>query len=555
MGFLRTLSNAVLSALLFCVLLTLLVFDLNINLPLSVGLFLRLLADLYVVYGFLVMLAVLLVTYGYRFLSGRPARPAFVSPPFLVLSTAVLILAALIIMRENTAYFAAFFEPGFQAGLRAKMMALFFLAVTGLVVHFLYHHRKPNPGPMAVYFALLFLVLGFAFWQRIDFPAPRRALRTAVQKAPLVDRRVSLIRLDGLTLDFVLPLAAEGKLPNFSALMEGGSWGRLEGFTPNDPYVLRHTTNTGKYPGKHRLISDTRYTLPGLASRLEVVPRFILFRQMTRLGLLRLGLNDAPPQVKDLWRMAREFGLPALAFDVPPPDALPHPPDERLEKLFAAAFKDYRAEPSGPFDRVYEAFVRDASFEDAAFQAKTERSPRLFSLALDGLGDVESLFYKYAVPEAFGEMKQEEVQRYGPVIRYYLQFYDQMIGKYMAGLKDDEMLIVFSPYGIEPLPFWKRLVEWLLGNAAISAYHEQAPDGAVFFFGAGVARGRNLTPIKLVDILPNVLYSLHLPVAKDMDGIVRGSVFSREFTDENPILTITSYEDMEILPRPPRTGK
>ncbi|MGD0782881.1 MAG: hypothetical protein ABSA30_08500, partial [Candidatus Aminicenantales bacterium] len=158
-------------------------------------------------------------------------------------------------------------------------------------------------------------------------------------------------------------------------------------------------------------------------------------------------------------------------------------------------------------------------------------------------------------PEAFGEIKQDEIQKYGPVIRHYLQFYDQIIGKYMAALKDDELLIVYSPYGTEPLPFWKRLVEWLLGNAAVSAYHEQAPDGAVFLFGKSVARGRNLSPVRLVDLLPSILYSLRLPVAKDMDGIVRGAIFTEEFTDQNPIFTIMSYEDMEVQPREPPPRK
>jgi hypothetical protein len=553
--FLRTLTNAVLSALLFSFLLALLVADLNINMDFTPAVFLVLLADMSLLYGLPVVLAVLLVSSGYRFISGRRARIAFVSPPFLVLSTSLLVLAALIIMRENTAYFAAFFVPGVQAGLKAQMMALFLLAVTGLVVHFLYHHRRTRPAPMAVYFSLLAAVLVFALWQRDNFPAPRRPQRTAVQTAPIVDKRVTLIRLDGLTLDFVLPLAAEGKLPNFSILIERGSWGRLESFTPNDPFVLRHTINTGKYPGKHRMISDSRTSLPGLPGRLEVVPRFIFFRQYTRLGLVRLSVNDAPPQVKDLWRIAGDFGLPVLAFDVPPPDTLRIAPDLRLEKMFGAAFKDFQFEAPGPLDRLYEAFIRDASFEDAAFRAKTEGQPQVFSLVLDGLSDVESLFYKYSVPEAFGEIKQDEIQKYGPVIRHYLQYYDQLIGKYMAALKDDEMLVVYSPFGIEPLPFWKRLVEWLLGNAAVSATHEQAPDGAVFFFGKSVVRGRNLSPIKLVDILPSVLYSLRLPVGKDMDGIVRGTVFSREFTDENPILTTTSYEDMEVRRREPAPKK
>jgi hypothetical protein len=70
-----------------------------------------------------------------------------------------------------------------------------------------------------------------------------------------------------------------------------------------------------------------------------------------------------------------------------------------------------------------------------------------------------------------------------------------------------------------------------------------------------VARGRNLSPVRLVDLLPSILYSLRLPVAKDMDGIVRGAIFTEEFTDQNPIFTIMSYEDMEVQPREPPPRK
>ncbi|MGD0783578.1 MAG: hypothetical protein ABSA30_12035, partial [Candidatus Aminicenantales bacterium] len=168
MSFLRILSNAVLSALLFCFLLALLVADLNINMPFTAGVILILLGDLFVLYGIPAALVVVLISSAYRFISGRRGRLAFVAPPFLVLSTSLLVLAALIIMRENTAYFSAFFVPGIQAGLKAQMIALFVLAVTGLIVHFQYRYRRSHPPAIAAYFALMAGVLGFAVWQRVD---------------------------------------------------------------------------------------------------------------------------------------------------------------------------------------------------------------------------------------------------------------------------------------------------------------------------------------------------------------------------------------------------
>ena len=134
------------------------------------------------------------------------------------------------------------------------------------------------------------------------------------------------------------------------------------------------------------------------------------------------------------------------------------------------------------------------------------------------------------------------------IARYY-EYYDQMIGKYLASLKDDEILVVYSPYGVESLPLWKRFVEWILGNADISAYHEDMPDGVVFFLGSGIAKGNNVEGIKVEDIAPTLLYCLGLPLGRDMDGIVQSPVFIKDFTDENPIFYISSYEEFEIRKR------
>jgi hypothetical protein len=115
-------------------------------------------------------------------------------------------------------------------------------------------------------------------------------------------------------------------------------------------------------------------------------------------------------------------------------------------------------------------------------------------------------------------------------------------------LKDDEILVVYSAFGVEPLPLWKRFVERLLGDPEISAYHEMAPEGVVFFYGRGIRKARNIETFRIVDIVPTLLYYLGLPVGRDMDGIVRSSLFSDDFRAANPIIYISSYEDFQIQP-------
>ena len=123
------------------------------------------------------------------------------------------------------------------------------------------------------------------------------------------------------------------------------------------------------------------------------------------------------------------------------------------------------------------------------------------------------------------------------ISRYY-EYYDQLIGKYLASLKDDDLLVVYSSFGVEPLPVWKRFVEWILGNPEISAYHEDARPAPSFSTATGSGRGNTVEGIQIVDIAPTILYYLGLPVGKDMDGIVQSPIFIREFTAENPIFSI-----------------
>ena len=66
---------------------------------------------------------------------------------------------------------------------------------------------------------------------------------------------------------------------------------------------------------------------------------------------------------------------------------------------------------------------------------------------------------------------------------------------------------------------------------------------------ADFRRGQTVEGMTLVDLVPTVLYYLGLPVGRDMDGIVRGALFERDFTDLNPVLQISSYEEVAVRKR------
>jgi hypothetical protein len=107
-------------------------------------------------------------------------------------------------------------------------------------------------------------------------------------------------------------------------------------------------------------------------------------------------------------------------------------------------------------------------------------------------------------------------------------------------LGPEDLLLVLSGFGMEPLSPGKRMLEGLAGNAGLTGTHERSPDGFVMAYGASVSPGRPRRA-SLVDVAPTILYFLGLPVGRDMDGFARTDLFLPQFTASRPITFIPSY--------------
>jgi len=269
--------------------------------------------------------------------------------------------------------------------------------------------------------------------------------------------------------------------------------------------------------------------------------------------LIKPGFLQILPQkqssrpVKDIWKIFEGNKIAYLKRDWPYGEK-EIKPSPKAEKLFLQFYEDLQYETSDIFTFAREAFFLDYEWEAKALEEKNQQKPQFFYFLLNGLNIIETYFYKYSFPELIGNLEQEDINKFGLVIEKYYKFYDQVLGKHLTSLKEDELLIVYSSHGIEPLPLWKGFIELILGNKDVSAYHENAPEGVILFYGKGIARGKNIEGMKIIDIAPTLLYYLGLPVGRDMDGIVKSSVFLEDFTSENPIFYISSYEEISIKP-------
>jgi predicted AlkP superfamily phosphohydrolase/phosphomutase len=165
---------------------------------------------------------------------------------------------------------------------------------------------------------------------------------------------------------------------------------------------------------------------------------------------------------------------------------------------------------------------------------------RFVAVRLPGLDAMGHYFLRYANPSAFGDVSEAEQRRLGRVLEEYYGLMDRVIGRALDALGPDDLLLVVSPFGMEPLSPGKRVLEQLIGNPRISGTHERAPDGFLMAYGESVAAGRPARG-SILDLAPTVLYYLGLPIGRDMDGFARTDLFRAAFTGSRPIAFIPSY--------------
>lgn len=546
MKFLKVLTNSLISGTFFSTLLAILTYNLNTDTPLKAAPFLSLTLFLCAVYGTLTALVCILFFFIIQFFSGKKINISFVSPNFLFASSLIIVFIFLILSRANYKLFSSLLSPEISRLNQNQILSLLLAFVIGMVSFLFILIYKKKYIFLTVYFCLLLLCTGFSFYLRTSYPLPEKAKKIAELDAKTLDKNITIIGMEGLTFDFIIPLISEQKLPNFSWLMEEGSWGKLDNFTPTELVILNRSFNTGKLPYKHGQVSREKCTLLPIDMEILVIPRFILFKQMERIKLVESLFYEAPKKTKDIWEILKKNGTSYMKKDQNYLSSNTNKLSSNTKSLLDRFFGDIDFESDEILQIAKTAFASDTELLESVEQDVKKKEPEIVYILLRGLNLVEKYFYKYSFPDLFEEVSQEEINKYGSIIKRYYQFYDEVIGKYLAAKKSNELLVLYSPHGIDYLPVWKRMVELVLGNPRISAYHENAPKGVIFFYGKGISAGKNIEDMRIIDMTPTFLHYLGLPLGKDMDGIVNSSIFRSSFNIENPVLYISSYEEVDI---------
>lgn len=407
--------------------------------------------------------------------------------------------------------------------------------------------------------------------------------------APL--RRVWLIGLDGLGPEQVRDGVATGSLPAFGQALRRGAGGPLATLRPTQGPPVWTTIVTGRRPRDHGVKSFATYRLWGSDTVFDILPRGAFVGFLERAGLVSTtAVTSASRRRRALWNALNAFGIPTgvvRLWGTFPPERVQgfmlsnyfhlmhreparageslHPRDllpevqarvvepAEVDPALVSEFVDASVEVPGdrlPWRRelVERALAPDLTYQRAGAVLKAAYDPPFYATYFYGLDVVGHAFLRYAQPDRFGNVRPDEVRRYGRVVDRYAALLSQWVGEAMRSLRPGEVLVVVSGYGMEPLPLWRRVTEALRGDAFRSGTHAGAPDGFFIAVGDGVKPGAAPYEASILDVAPTILYLMGLPVARDMEGRVLTEILDDEFARAHPVTFIPSYESLAATP-------
>ena len=98
--------------------------------------------------------------------------------------------------------------------------------------------------------------------------------------------RVMMVMLDGASLDVISPAVAEGRLPNFGRIFDGGSVMHLATLRPTQAETVWSAAATGRVPMQNGVRSSASYRVLGVSPAITLLPDYCFAQALVRFGFL-----------------------------------------------------------------------------------------------------------------------------------------------------------------------------------------------------------------------------------------------------------------------------
>jgi hypothetical protein len=418
-------------------------------------------------------------------------------------------------------------------------------------------------------------------------------------------QRWMVIGWDGASWNYLLPLLKQGKMPNLARLIENGTVADLHTFEPTASPAIWTTIATGVSPERH-----------GILHFYDQMPRFARWLdRLKHFGKLHRDLFDnTDRRAPAAWNLLSEHRRSVLVagyhntFPVEPVDGImlsnylvqehigevmkangvehskfahslvyPASDLEELREIQAGVQKDLptaiRRLVNLDDDELPE-FMRLASrlrlnanqrpyfatrawmFDEVYFRAVETFYPQLqpdvLFLHFQGI-DWASHYFLYSYkPHQFDQFDTSGPawkaldavrHRYADTVEAFYEEEDRRLGELLAMRSPDTAIMVLSDHGFEPAD-----------DPEIPGFHDDAPPGILVMQGPGIRAGIKLPRATVYDILPTLMASLDLPVARDLDGRILKQAFCPTVWKNEPPVMVASYGTGPYVPKVARPG-
>jgi predicted AlkP superfamily phosphohydrolase/phosphomutase len=265
-------------------------------------------------------------------------------------------------------------------------------------------------------------------------------------------RRVLVVGLDGVPFSLLKRLSEEGKLPNWTQLMESGSMKRMNSVHPCVSSVAWATYMTGKNPGKHNIYGFVDRN-PGSMDVFIPTSRDmagktlweILSQAGKRVVVINVPLTFPPREVN---------GILISGFLCPNIDKIAHP------KELAAVLKEmgYRIDVDAwQARKSLDKFLEDLHLTldkriEAMFHFLEREEWDFFQLHIMETDRINHFLWG---------LWEEGDPQYGPEFIKYYQKIDGILGRISAMLDRDTRLIILSDHGFCGMKKEVFLNHWL----------------------------------------------------------------------------------------------
>jgi predicted AlkP superfamily phosphohydrolase/phosphomutase len=294
--------------------------------------------------------------------------------------------------------------------------------------------------------------------------------------------KVFVIGLDGATLDLIQPWVQEGKLPHLSHLIQNGTVGPLSSTYPPLTGPAWSSFMTGMSPAKHGVLEFFRRkegTYRQILNNRQDIDGESLWKHLSvggkAVGVIGIPLTY-PPEPVNGFLITGLLTPPGRRDFTYPPELL-----EELETQLGTYHlrHDEKYRRNNPLPILEEEYRVLENNTQAALYLMSHKEWDFFMVHFLGTDRIQHEFWHMLDPN-HPDHDPSEVERLGNVVQDFFVRIDTAIGRLLAALDHETVVILMSDHGFGPVYKFINFNTWLFKQGLLKL--KNTPDTLFRYF-------------------------------------------------------------------------